>query len=325
MIQMFKKNQLLIIVVLILVSCKNQVDNKISDDLENKQKINYAGNYVDSSYEKRNEGYDWVAVKVSKKADSIFHFAVRSRTDKKKPTCTFDVDAVKVNDSIFEANIDGATILFIFSNNNLEITNKTPDDENILYYYCSGGGSLKAKYQKINSPIDSTIDKRIYARTLSFKNLFFDIQTIGEGSIQQLAIKPNGLEIVNDEITITIDGSVVDAEIEDLNSDGYPEILIYTVSAGSGSYGNVIGYSVNNGKSMSQIYFPPVSQNEKISEGYMGHDEFAIVETTLVQRFKLYNEGDTNANPTGKTRQIQYKLVDGEASRRFVIDKIIEY
>ncbi|MGB5191200.1 MAG: hypothetical protein WBN54_14170, partial [Robiginitalea sp.] len=59
--------------------------------------------------------------------------------------------------------------------------------------------------------------------------------------------------------------------------------------------------------------------------GYMGHDEFAVVETSLVRRFPVYKSGDSNSNPTGGTRQIQYKLQDGEASRLFVIDNISEY
>ena len=101
--------------------------------------------------------------------------------------------------------------------------------------------------------------------------------------------------------------------------------MIYTISAGSGSYGNVIGYSVNNGKSISQIYFPEISENKEASSGYMGHDEFAIIETRLARRFPVYKDGDTNNNPTGGTRQIEYKLKNGEASRLFVIDKISEY
>ncbi|MDX2432339.1 MAG: hypothetical protein QNK35_15485, partial [Bacteroides sp.] len=116
----------------------------------------------------------------------------------------------------------------------------------------------------------------------------------------------------------------VDAEIEDLNSDGFPELLIYTQSAGSGSYGDVIAYSVNNGKSVSQVYFPPISDNPEASKGYMGHDEFTIIETSLAHRFPIYKEGDTNADPTGGMRQIRYKLVDGEASRRFEIVKITD-
>jgi len=59
--------------------------------------------------------------------------------------------------------------------------------------------------------------------------------------------------------------------------------------------------------------------------GYMGHDEFAIVETSLVRRFPIYKTGDSNSNPTGGTRQIQYKLKDGEGSRVFEIHKITVY
>ncbi len=168
-------------------------------------------------------------------------------------------------------------------------------------------------------------DILVFHKTLSLQNISFDISSTGEGSVQQLTIKTNGLKGNDQTINVEIEGSVINAEIEDLNSDAYPEVLIYTVSAGSGSYGNVIGYSVNGGKSISSIYFPDVSENPAANKGYMGHDEFAIVETTLVQRFQTYNEGDMNSQPTGKIREIHYKLVNGEASRKFVVDKILEY
>ncbi len=190
----------------------------------------------------------------------------------------------------------------------------------------------KSKTEENNIEKISTIkksiqkeQKNVFQKTLTLQNISFDIKTSGEGSISQLSIQPKGLEIDNQNIVLEIDGQVVNAEIEDLNSDGFPEILIYTMSAGSGSYGNVIGYSVNNGKSISQIYFPEISENKEASIGYMGHDEFALIETSLARRFPVYKDGDTNNNPTGGTRQIQYKLKDGEASRLFVIDKISEY
>jgi len=176
----------------------------------------------------------------------------------------------------------------------------------------------------IENPTQET-QKIIFQKTLTLQNITFDIINTGEGSISELTIQPKGLEIDNQKITIELDGQVVNAEIEDLNLDGFPEILLYTISAGSGSYGNVIGYSVNNGKSISQIYFPDLFDNKEASSGYMGHDEFAIIETTLVRRFPVYKDGDTNNNPTGGFRQIGYKLKDGEASRSFVIDKISEY
>jgi hypothetical protein len=57
----------------------------------------------------------------------------------------------------------------------------------------------------------------------------------------------------------------------------------------------------------------------------MGHDEFAVVEGTLVQRFPLYREGDANARPTGKIRQLQYKLKAGEAGWVLRLDRSVEY
>jgi len=190
--------------------------------------------------------------------------------------------------------------------------------------------SEKSQQDDVQKPISvngsiQEVQKISFKKKLSLQNISLEIITYGEGSIRQLSIQPKGLEIDNDTISFVLDGQVVNAEIEDMNSDGFPELLIYTVSAGSGSYGNVIGFSVNNGKSMSQIYFPDLSENKDAFAGYMGHDEFAIVETSLARRFPIYKEDDTNSNPTGGTRQIQYILKNGEAGRLFVIDKTIDY
>ena len=192
------------------------------------------------------------------------------------------------------------------------------------YKYWAWDEDLK-KFKFIKEETVIEQQKFVFQKTLSLQNMSFDIKVSGEGSIKQLSIQPTGLEKDNQKINLEIEGQVTDAEVEDLNSDGSPEILIYTISAGSGSYGNVIGYSVNNGKTMSPIYFPDLFENKEASLGYMGHDEFTIIETTLARRFPIYNEGDTNDNPTGGTRQIEYKLKDGEASRLFVIDKISEF
>lgn len=317
-----------VIISICIVGCKQKEakNNVNSTNIENTLNYDLAGNYTSPEYNNRNEGYDWIGVTVTKHTDSTLHIAVRSRADKKRPTCTFDANALKVNDTVYQSNFEGKNILFVFSKSDVSIKTKNENESDILYYFCSGGATLANTYTKINEELDqSQIDPRVFQKMLNFQNIGFDISTTGNGSLQQLSIKPYGLELDNSEILTEIEGSVVNAEIEDLNSDGFPEVLIYTVSAGSGSYGNVIGYSVNNGKSISQIYFPPIADNQEANKGYMGHDEFAIVETNLIQRFQTYNEDDTNNNPTGMIRQLQYKLKDGEASRKFVLDKIVEY
>ena len=183
--------------------------------------------------------------------------------------------------------------------------------------------TTKSQEPTIEKP---TIEKETYSfqKTLQFKGISFDVNTKGSGSLRQLVIQPKGFEETNKSVELEIDGKVTDAQVADLNADGFPEVLIFTQSAGSGSYGNVVAFSANGVKSMSRVYFPPVSENTKLKKGYMGHDSFSIKESALIQEFPIYNEGDPNSNPTGGIRRIQYKLVNGEASRKFVADKISE-
>ena len=200
----------------------------------------------------------------------------------------------------------------------------------IILYGCQGQSEKKTSEEApeatVAAEVETTIEKEVisFQKVLTLQNVTFEVTSIGEDSICQLFINTKGLSETNQDIQMEIDGSVVNAEVEDLNVDGFPELVIYTQSAGSGSYGNVIGYSVNNGKSMSQISFPDLSNNKEASAGYMGHDVFLIGETNLIRKFPIYREGDTNNNPTGGTRQIQYKLKDGEASRVFEIGNIID-
>ncbi|RLJ97759.1 PliI family lysozyme inhibitor of I-type lysozyme [Tenacibaculum discolor] len=316
--------------LLAIVSCKKEAKKADTQKTVNQETVatitDVTGNYVSSEYEKRNEGYDWVSVAVKPAVNNQLKIVVRSRADKKKPTCTFNALAKKANDSTYTIDINGKTVVFSFKNKQISIATANKEDSGLLNFYCSGGGSLAGSYHKIEGDLDQTqIDKTIFKKHLTLQGIGFNISTKKNGMDTELTVAPYGLEIDNSAITQNIDGSVVDAEIEDLNSDGFPEVVIYTRSDGSGSYGNVIGYSVNNGKSVSQIYFPPITENKKLSEGYMGHDEFTIVETTLSQRFPIYTKEDSNANPTGGIRQINYKLVDGEASRKFEIKNSTDF
>jgi hypothetical protein len=160
----------------------------------------------------------------------------------------------------------------------------------------------------------------VFSKKLTLQDITYEVKSTGKGSIQKLSIVPAGLKMYNDSISLEVD-PIIGAEIEDLDSDGFPELLIYTQSADSGSYGNVIGYSPNKGKSLSQIYFPELDKKSATMNGYMGHDEFAIVENSLVRRFKIYQGADSNTKPTGKLRQLEYKLKPGEASKKFVLNK----
>jgi len=161
----------------------------------------------------------------------------------------------------------------------------------------------------------------MFTKVLRLQNIGFQVNAQPKGSKTELTLSSMGLENSDgDPIIYSIDGEVVDAEIEDLNSDGSPEVVVYT-RTGENKYGNVFGVSVNSGLSMSSFYFTPTAENPEINEGYNGQDEFTLIETNLVQRFPIYEKGE----PTGKTRQVTYKLVNGETSRQFRVKNVTEY
>ncbi len=164
-----------------------------------------------------------------------------------------------------------------------------------------------------------------FTKRLELQGISFYVTCANEGSINTLHIIPAGLKVDNAPISREIDGTVTGAEVTDLNVDGSPEIYVYVTSAGSGSYGSLVAFSANKLKSLSEIYLPPLSEDQAASKGYRGHDEFAVLEGVLGRRFPVYRDMDINATPTGGTRQIQYKLVPGEAGWLLKSDRVVEY
>lgn len=164
-----------------------------------------------------------------------------------------------------------------------------------------------------------------FERVVALNGVSFRISCPNESSLNTLVITPSGLERDNAPISREVDGTVTGAEVADLDADGSPEIYVYVQSAGSGSYGSLVAYAANKRKSLSEIHLPPVADDPQLAQGYMGHDEFAIVEGSFVQRFPLYAEGDTNSAPSGKMRQLQYKLVPGEAGWLLKLERTFDY
>jgi hypothetical protein len=169
------------------------------------------------------------------------------------------------------------------------------------------------------------VNAAAFAQTLELQGIRFQITGTNNGSVNSVQITPSGLEIDNSPIVRAIDGTITGAEVADLNADGSPEIYVYVSSAGSGSYGSLVAYSANRRKSLSEIHLPSLTENGSAAQGYMGHDEFTVLEGVLGRRFPVYRAGDTNARPTGGMRQLQYRLVPGEAGWLLNVDRLVEY
>jgi len=162
-----------------------------------------------------------------------------------------------------------------------------------------------------------------FERTLELQGITFRVSSTNDRSLNQLRIVPAGLSIDNTPIAREVEGTVTGAQVADLDRNGSPEVYVYVQSAGSGSYGSLVAYAANNRKSLSEIYLPPVTDNPAVSKGYMGHDNFAVTKDALVRRFPVYREHDSNAQPTGGTRQLRYKLTPGEAGWVLQLDPTV--
>lgn len=148
-----------------------------------------------------------------------------------------------------------------------------------------------------------------YRNTLRLDGVTFQVEAKGEGSTQELTVQAerDGKRLPPQKLTV--DATVVGAEVKDLNGDGQPELFVYGQSAGSGSYGSVWAWSASRRGSLQPIRLGAMSSKD--STGYRGHDRFAVSGNNLVRRFPIYLPGDSNARPTGGTRQVTYRLVPG--------------
>lgn len=157
-------------------------------------------------------------------------------------------------------------------------------------------------------------DNASFDQRLELQGIAFRVSSPNSATGNSVTVTTTGLEIDNSPWESPADGDVVGAEVGDLDANGSPEIYVYVRSRDPDARGSLVGYAANNRKSLSAINLPSLSDDPAAAAGYRGHDEFALVEQSLARRFPLYSGDGDAAGPTGKTRQLQYKLSMGEAS-----------
>jgi hypothetical protein len=164
-------------------------------------------------------------------------------------------------------------------------------------------------------------DSAVFVATQELQGMTFKVTSSG-GTV---TITPSGLEIDNSPVTVAVKDVVNRAEAGDINADGSPEIYIYAAETTGEMRASLIAFGTNRKKSMTPIYLPPLEDDAKNAKGYRGHDEFAVVEGIIARRFPIFPEDASKTEPTGRMRQLQYKLVAGEAGWILKLDKDIEF
>ncbi len=121
-------------------------------------------------------------------------------------------------------------------------------------------------------------------------------------------IVPKGFKNTARDITVAIKGKLISIIVDDLNDDGFPELLLCYFSGAKLEMGNIYGVSSSGNNELLPIAFPDLYNDPKLRVGYKGHDEFTIMAGSLMRSFPIYKPEDTTT-PTGGTRVIQYKIM----------------
>ena len=141
-----------------------------------------------------------------------------------------------------------------------------------------------------------------------------------------VTISPIGFENTAREIAVELKGRIAKAEVDDLNNDGFPDLVLYVYSGGTNNKGTVVGISSDKNQGFAPIFFPDITDDQKLKTGYVGYDEFTLMEGTLLRRFPIYTTADTlNSKPTGMMRQIQYRVTTTEkGAQKFRVTRSYE-
>jgi len=166
---------------------------------------------------------------------------------------------------------------------------------------------------------------RPFGERLELLGIGFQVSSPNKSAGNTVRIVPSGLQADNTPIEMEIAGQVIGAEVADLNVDRSPELYVYVRGPAPERRGTLVAVSANNRKSLGFVNLPELSEHRGASAGYRGHDEMAVVEGRFVRRFPLYGKDGDPAKPTGRTRQLQYKLAKGEASWVLKLDRMFEY
>jgi hypothetical protein len=139
-----------------------------------------------------------------------------------------------------------------------------------------------------------------------------------------LNVRPVGFKSESREASIEIKARVFGAEIDDLNMDGFPDLIIFLEDAAGKK--TIFPICSQNNESIAPILFPDIYNDMEASKGYRGKDEYKLVEGVLFRKFPVYPSDSTIKEPTNKIRQLMYRVVQGERdSWKFKMFKQFEF
>jgi len=155
--------------------------------------------------------------------------------------------------------------------------------------------AIENTYEEIKSVIVNT-------------DLVYDVighgQSASEGGITVLR-RAKGSKI-DTLLTAPRNGAFQSAFITRLDPQNDHELIIVNQSAGSGSYAELMAYTIDKTGKPNKVKVLPPADKELV--GYMGKDSVYTDGKLLWRQFPIFKEGDANCCPSGGLRVLKYTL-----------------
>jgi hypothetical protein len=163
----------------------------------------------------------------------------------------------------------------------------------------------KAEAQIIFNKIDTT---------MKLGKTGFKVSTRNKEIATNIAsIRPIGFESpANETMNIPVRGRVSYVQVDDLNSDGVADLIMFIYTDSAARHGTVWALMSDGNKSIVPCAMPDPALDGKINQGYKGGDQFSMMEGTVLQKFPVYKTGDTDSLPTGGNRVVLYNVGKSE-------------
>jgi hypothetical protein len=170
------------------------------------------------------------------------------------------------------------------------------------------GGEEKTENKAVEAKVVLPQPFKSMQKLMVRPGLDFHIVNWGKGADTLgavLVLRTDTLQQENTAYNLEIEGKFVEAFNTDMDTDGNPEILIYTTLNDSVKTAELYCLEYNNGEP-SRIKFPALTI--KTSKLYRGKDNFYLHEGKLRRAFDLYEDPNPKAKPTGK-KLIEYSII----------------
>jgi len=175
-----------------------------------------------------------------------------------------------------------------------------------VIYACGNPGHKKSSSHDGDKEVG---EQKIKLKTSTGKS-FWVVERKKTAGLSDLLIVPKGFEHTRDTFKLKETDPLKNTFVADLNHDGFDEVYLVTISAGSGSYSSIYGFASNRDKSVTPVY---VQEMGALGIGYQGHDSIYVTGQMLARSFPVYLQDDPNCCPSGGRKTVFYTLKAGEA------------